>query len=71
MLHKLTYLPFLTGYCLVGLDYYVRVSLYVDRQSTDCFIYVAIGIFSSLLISICWWENPLQATNSMQVRYFL
>nr|XP_040056443.1 chitin synthase 1 [Gasterosteus aculeatus aculeatus] len=54
------------GYCLLGIDYYVRVSSYVDRQGADCFIYVGIGIFSSLLISLCWWENPLQATNSMQ-----
>ncbi|KAL6113224.1 uncharacterized protein ACO6RY_11557 [Pungitius sinensis] len=54
------------GYCLLGIDYYVRVSSYVDRQSADCFIYVGIGIFASLLVSLCWWENPLQATNSMQ-----
>ncbi|XP_042343741.1 chitin synthase 1 [Plectropomus leopardus] len=54
------------GYCLLGVDYYVRVSSHVDRQSSDCFIYVAIGIFSSLLISLCWWENPMQATNRMQ-----
>ncbi|KAK1890823.1 Chitin synthase chs-1 [Dissostichus eleginoides] len=54
-----------TGYCLLGVDYYVRVSSFVDRQGTDCFVYVAIGIFSSLLISLCWWENPLQATNRM------
>ncbi|XP_067447606.1 chitin synthase 1 [Thunnus thynnus] len=56
------------GYCLLGADYYVRVSSYVDRQSDDCFIYVGIGIFSSLLVSLCWWENPLQATNRMQDR---
>ncbi|XP_022598870.1 uncharacterized protein LOC111220150 isoform X2 [Seriola dumerili] len=54
------------GYCLVGVDYYVRVSSYVDRQSADCYVYVGVGIFSSLLISLCWWENPLQATNRMQ-----
>ncbi|XP_056232747.1 chitin synthase 1 [Seriola aureovittata] len=54
------------GYCLVGVDYYVRVTSFVDRQSSDCYIYVGIGIFSSLLISLCWWENPLQATNHMQ-----
>ncbi|XP_026149918.1 chitin synthase 1 [Mastacembelus armatus] len=54
------------GYCLLGLDYYVRVTSYVDRQSTDCFVYIGIGIFSSLLVSLCWWENPLQATNRMQ-----
>ncbi|KAK9542640.1 hypothetical protein VZT92_000484 [Zoarces viviparus] len=54
------------GYCLLGVDYYVRVSSYVDRQGDECFIYVGIGIFSSILISLCWWENPLQATNRMQ-----
>uniref|UniRef100_A0A8D0D465 chitin synthase n=1 Tax=Sander lucioperca TaxID=283035 RepID=A0A8D0D465_SANLU len=54
------------GYCLLGVDYYVRVSSYVDRQSADCYVYIGIGIFSSLLISLCWWENPLQATNRMQ-----
>ncbi|KAF0043305.1 hypothetical protein F2P81_004642 [Scophthalmus maximus] len=54
------------GYCLVGVDYYVRVSSFVDRQSPDCFVYIGIGIFSSILISFCWWENPLQATNRMQ-----
>ncbi|KAK2920302.1 chitin synthase 1 [Channa argus] len=54
------------GYCLLGLDYYVRVSTLVDRQSSDCYIYIAIGIVSSLLVSICWWENPLQATNRLQ-----
>ncbi|KAM9765914.1 chitin synthase 1 [Menidia menidia] len=54
------------GYCLLGLDYYVRVSSYVDRQSADCFFYVGVGIFCSILISLCWWENPLQATNRMQ-----
>ncbi|KAM7406249.1 hypothetical protein PAMP_000637 [Pampus punctatissimus] len=54
------------GYCLVGLDYYVRVSSFVDNQSSHCYMYIGIGIFSSLLISLCWWENPLQATNSMQ-----
>ncbi|XP_037609379.1 chitin synthase 1 [Sebastes umbrosus] len=56
----------IAGYCLLGVDYYVRVTSYVDRQSTDCFIYIALGIFSSFLISLCWWENPLQATNRMQ-----
>ncbi|XP_020494123.2 chitin synthase 1 [Labrus bergylta] len=54
------------GYCLLILDYYVRVTSYVDRQSEDCYIYIAVGIFASLLVSLCWWENPLQATNSMQ-----
>nr|XP_057945767.1 chitin synthase 1 [Doryrhamphus excisus] len=54
------------GYCLLGVDYYVRVSSYVDNQSPDCFVFIAIGIFSSILISFCWWENPVQATNRIQ-----
>ncbi|XP_061670253.1 chitin synthase 1 [Syngnathoides biaculeatus] len=54
------------GYSLVGIDYYVRVTSFVDGQSADCFVYVGIGIFASLLVSLCWWENPLQATNRIQ-----
>lgn len=57
-----------TGYCLLGIDYYVRATSYVDDQSSNCFIYIGIGIISSLLVSLCWWENPLQATNRMQVQ---
>lgn len=55
---------------MLGIDYYVRVTSYVDKQGSDCYIYVALGIFSSLLVSLCWWENSLQATNRMQVRCF-
>lgn len=55
---------------MLGIDYYVRVTSYVDRQGSDCYIYVALGIFSSLLVSLCWWENSLQATNRMQVHCF-
>ncbi|TKS70005.1 Hyaluronan synthase 3 [Collichthys lucidus] len=54
------------GYCLLGIDYYVRVTSFVDTQNQDCYIYIGIGIFSSLLISLCWWENTMQATNRMQ-----
>ncbi|XP_030578327.1 chitin synthase 1 [Archocentrus centrarchus] len=54
------------GYCLLGIDYYVRVTSFVDRQGSDCYIYVGLGIFSSLLVSLCWWENSIQATNRMQ-----
>ncbi|XP_061621971.1 chitin synthase 1 [Phyllopteryx taeniolatus] len=54
------------GYSLLGIDYYVRVSSFVDSQSADCFVYVGIGIFASLLVSLCWWENPMQATNRLQ-----
>ncbi|KAF7656600.1 hypothetical protein LDENG_00038850 [Lucifuga dentata] len=56
----------IAGYILLGVDYYVRVTSFVEKHNTDCFIYVGLGIFSSLLVSLCWWENPLQATNSMQ-----
>ncbi|KAK0148640.1 Chitin synthase chs-1 [Merluccius polli] len=55
----------LTGYSLLITDYYVRVSSYVDRQENDCYIYIGIGIVASVLVSLCWWENPLQATNNM------
>ncbi|XP_073319957.1 chitin synthase 1 [Pagrus major] len=55
-----------TGYCLLGVDYMVRESSHVANQSKDCYIYIALGIFASILVSICWWENPLQATNRMQ-----
>ncbi|XP_077376122.1 chitin synthase 1 [Festucalex cinctus] len=54
------------GYCLLGIDYYVRVSSFVDNQSGGCYLYVGIGILASLLISLCWWENPMQATNRIQ-----
>ncbi|CAJ1048854.1 chitin synthase 1 [Xyrichtys novacula] len=53
------------GYCLLGIDYYVRVDSHVDRQSNDCFGFIGLGILSSLFVSVCWWENPLQATNKM------
>ncbi|XP_058486347.1 chitin synthase 1 isoform X1 [Solea solea] len=56
----------LAGYGLLIFDYHIRVALYVDRQSSDCFVYIGIGIISSLLISLCWWENSLQATNHLQ-----
>lgn len=50
----------------MGIDFYARVDSYVGRQGSECFGYIGLGIFSSLLVSLCWWENPLQATNSMQ-----
>uniref|UniRef100_A0A3Q2PW41 chitin synthase n=1 Tax=Fundulus heteroclitus TaxID=8078 RepID=A0A3Q2PW41_FUNHE len=56
----------LTSYCLLGMDYYVRTESHVDRQTSECFYYVGVGIFSSLLISFCWWENTMQARNRMQ-----
>ncbi|KAJ0056136.1 hypothetical protein NL108_003416, partial [Boleophthalmus pectinirostris] len=56
------------GYCLLGIDYYARVTSFVDRQGDDCYFYIVMGILSSLLISLCWWENSLQASNRMQDR---
>ncbi|XP_032416117.1 chitin synthase 1 isoform X2 [Xiphophorus hellerii] len=54
------------GYCLLGMDYYIREASHVDRQKKDCFYYVGLGIFSSFLVSFCWWENTMQAKNRMQ-----
>ncbi|CAL1603943.1 unnamed protein product [Knipowitschia caucasica] len=56
------------GYSFLGLDYYVRVTSYVDAQDKSCYAYIGVGIFSSLLISLCWWENPMQATNNSMQR---
>lgn len=52
------------------MDYYVRITTYVDEECKSCFVYVGIGIFSSLLVSLCWWENTMQATHKMQVWCF-
>uniref|UniRef100_A0A3B5AI74 chitin synthase n=1 Tax=Stegastes partitus TaxID=144197 RepID=A0A3B5AI74_9TELE len=54
------------GYFLLVMDYYVRYDSHVDRETAHCFPFVALGIFASLLVSLCWWENPLQATNRLQ-----
>uniref|UniRef100_A0A3B5LPW2 chitin synthase n=1 Tax=Xiphophorus couchianus TaxID=32473 RepID=A0A3B5LPW2_9TELE len=54
------------GYCLLGMDYYIREASHVDGQKEDCFYYVGLGIFSSFLVSLCWWENTMQAKNRMQ-----
>ena len=56
----------LTGYVLLALDYYVRVKTYVDGQQYICYVYVGIALFASLLVSLNWWENPLQASRSIQ-----
>ena len=56
----------LAGYFLLGIDYYVRVSSYMANQESDCFVYVGVGVFASLLVSLNWWENSLQASNSIQ-----
>ncbi|XP_069029899.1 chitin synthase 1 [Embiotoca jacksoni] len=54
------------GYCLLVMDHYVRISSFVVNQENDRYLYVGIGVLASFLISCCWWENPLQATNRMQ-----
>ncbi|XP_072526167.1 chitin synthase 1 [Salminus brasiliensis] len=56
----------LIGYSLLASDYYVRISSYVTKEYDDCFIYVGVAIFASLLISLNWWENCLQASGSIQ-----
>ncbi|XP_017274207.1 chitin synthase 1 [Kryptolebias marmoratus] len=60
------------GYCLLGMDYYSREAMFVDFftnkkiEHHNIYIYVGIGIVSSLLVSLCWWENTIQATHKMQ-----
>uniref|UniRef100_A0A8C7U3U0 chitin synthase n=1 Tax=Oncorhynchus mykiss TaxID=8022 RepID=A0A8C7U3U0_ONCMY len=56
----------LTGYFLLGADYYVRVTSFVSGQEDDCYWYVGIAVFASFLVSLNWWENPVQASNNMQ-----
>uniref|UniRef100_A0A8C9TMS3 chitin synthase n=1 Tax=Scleropages formosus TaxID=113540 RepID=A0A8C9TMS3_SCLFO len=56
----------LTGYGLLASDYYVRASSYVGKETNENFVYVGVGILSSLLVSLNWWENPLKASNSIQ-----
>uniref|UniRef100_A0A674ELN5 chitin synthase n=1 Tax=Salmo trutta TaxID=8032 RepID=A0A674ELN5_SALTR len=55
----------LTGYFLLGADYYVRVTSYVSGQENDCYWYIGIAVFASFLVSLNWWENPVQASNNM------
>ncbi|XP_031435213.1 chitin synthase 1 [Clupea harengus] len=56
----------LTGYALLGVDYYVRVTSYVSEQKDSCYYYVVIGIFASILVSLNWWENPFQARKILE-----
>lgn len=57
----------LTGYALVCMDNYVRVSsLMKDQDEEVWFWYVAAGIVSSILVSLNWWENPFQASNTIE-----
>lgn len=55
-----------TGYALLATDYYVRISSYVSNQEQDCYYYVGLAIVASLLISLNWWENSLQASSNIQ-----
>lgn len=61
----------LTGYSLLAIDYYVRISSYVSDQEQDCYYYVALAIFGSFLISFNWWENSLQASNVSKIQDML
>ncbi|MCI4394924.1 hypothetical protein PGIGA_G00174580 [Pangasianodon gigas] len=56
----------LTGYSLLAADYNVRMTSYLPNQGKDCYYYVGIAILASLLISLNWWENSLQASNNIQ-----
>lgn len=49
------------------MDCYAPIASNVENQGADCSLYIRMGIFSTLLVSLCWWENPLQAANCMQV----
>ncbi|XP_073775417.1 chitin synthase 1 isoform X2 [Danio rerio] len=63
-----------SGYFLLGIDYYVREKTYIkhfsDRlENVDdymTYVYVGIAIFASLLVSLNWWENPFQASTNIQ-----
>ncbi|XP_061600519.1 chitin synthase 1 [Cololabis saira] len=57
------------GYVLLGMDYYARITSCVGKAediNDYMYTYIALGIVSSLLVSFCWWENTMQATNNMQ-----
>ncbi|KAL4640882.1 hypothetical protein GN956_G11693 [Arapaima gigas] len=56
----------MTGYALLGSDYYVRASSYVGKETSENYLYVGLAIISSVLVSLNWWENPVQASNSIQ-----
>ncbi|KAK1792660.1 hypothetical protein P4O66_012601 [Electrophorus voltai] len=56
----------LTGYSLLASDYYVRISSYVSDQNENSYMYVGVAVLTSLLISLNWWENCLQASNRIQ-----
>uniref|UniRef100_A0A8B9JJK8 chitin synthase n=1 Tax=Astyanax mexicanus TaxID=7994 RepID=A0A8B9JJK8_ASTMX len=56
----------LIGYSLLATDYYVRISSLVLKDANEYFMYVGIAIPASLLISLNWWENCLQASGNIQ-----
>ncbi|KAG5855060.1 hypothetical protein ANANG_G00044900 [Anguilla anguilla] len=56
----------ISGYSLLAVDFYARESSYVPNVNKDCYLYVAIAIFASILVSFNWWENPLQASGRIQ-----
>ncbi|MBN3320799.1 CHS1 synthase, partial [Atractosteus spatula] len=56
----------LIGYILLGVDFYIRKTSYVANDQNIYYHYVGIAIFSSILISLNWWENSLQAIDKMK-----
>ncbi|XP_073728978.1 chitin synthase 1 [Misgurnus anguillicaudatus] len=56
----------ISGYILVAVEYYVRVSSFVPFQEAEGYLYIGIAIFASLLISLNWWENPFRASSNIQ-----
>ncbi|XP_076826575.1 chitin synthase 1 [Brachyhypopomus gauderio] len=56
----------LTGYSLLASDYYVRITSHISNHKENSYMYVGVAVLSSLLISLNWWENCLQASNKIQ-----
>ncbi|XP_063047742.1 chitin synthase 1 [Engraulis encrasicolus] len=58
----------LTGYSLLGADYWVRETThnYIDYGLNQSYWYVLLAIVASTLVSLNWWENPFQASNKLQ-----
>ncbi|KAK6489131.1 chitin synthase chs-2-like [Huso huso] len=56
----------LGGYVLLGLDYYIRkTSIITNGNSPNDYLYVGLGIFATILVSLNWWENSFQASNKL------
>ncbi|KAJ3593437.1 hypothetical protein NHX12_005772 [Muraenolepis orangiensis] len=53
------------GVCMTSSILQIVYRLQRDTMDEDCYIYIGIGIGASVLVSLCWWENPLQASNKM------